>query len=46
MFDTSLVATSCEPARWLRTFCDEAPLDIQEDASDALIVEQLELEVA
>ena len=28
-----------------KTFCDEAPLDIQEDASDALILEQLELEV-
>ena len=29
----------------VKTFCDGAPLEVSEDASDALILEQLELEV-
>ena len=29
-----------------KTFCDQAPLEIEQDASDALILEQIELEVA
>jgi hydrogenase nickel incorporation protein HypA/HybF len=43
--DPTLFRTAYDVFR-MKTFCDEAPLDIQEDASDALILEQLELEVA
>lgn len=43
--DPILFRTAYEVFR-MKTFCDEAPLEIQEDASDALILEQLELEVA
>jgi hydrogenase nickel incorporation protein HypA/HybF len=43
--DPTLFRTAYDVFR-TKTFCDEAPLDIQEDASDALILEQLELEVA
>jgi len=43
--DPTLFRTAYEVFR-IKTFCDEAPLEIQEDASDALMLEQLELEVA
>jgi hydrogenase nickel incorporation protein HypA/HybF len=43
--DPTLFRTAYDVFR-IKTFCDEAPLDIQEDASDALILEQVELEVA
>lgn len=43
--DPTLFRTAYEVFR-VRTFCDEAPLEITEDASDALLLEQVELEVA
>jgi len=29
----------------IKTFCDEAPLDVEQDGTDALLLEQIELEV-
>jgi hydrogenase nickel incorporation protein HypA/HybF len=43
--DPTLFRTAYDVFR-IKTFCDEAPLEIREDASDALILEQVELEVA
>jgi Zn finger protein HypA/HybF (possibly regulating hydrogenase expression) len=43
--DPSLFHTAYDMFR-TKTFCDQAPLEIEQDASDALILEQIELEVA
>lgn len=42
--DPTLFQTAYEMFR-IKTFCAEAPLEIDQDASDALILEQVELEV-
>ena len=42
--DPDLFRTAYDMFR-VKTFCDEAPLEIDEDASDALMLEQIEMEV-
>ena len=42
--DPELFRTAYEMFRE-KTFCDGAPLDVEEDASDALLLERVELEV-
>jgi Zn finger protein HypA/HybF involved in hydrogenase expression len=43
--DPTLFRTAYDVFR-IKTFCEGAPLEIREDGSDALILEQVELEVA